>query len=730
MTGQGDEDQQDSAAPEQDRTPQEPALPPHKDEETPGIDPDGSSGDEAKTLHAQASIYVYGDVYADGSNWGVAGGSATGFRGVRSLTGTINSEHITQVRQGYAAPRAHKDALDLLNQHRYVILSGPEDSGKTAGAVNLLTDDGSNNKVVGLSPLLSWADLVSYSFRSDTSYVVLNHRLGNYHPREPEHELRALSGKLRDHPGRPRVVFTTTSEAVCRWATASSVEWSAPESGDLVRAHVDRLRLQLTEEQVGRVVDFADACKSPRLVVRLLSAVADAPHEFERLMESAESAANGPVGRWLDAQPRRSDIAILTGMVFLAGSPLPTVERHVDRLRQHLDHKVNAKRRPEKSPKLTQARLAFREIPFIEVALGVTPSSAVRQQLAVFQHPLYRQQAVAELWRRYSEILWGSVRGWIIETVHNCDLTLAEDTELILRITDGVALLAQWSLEEVVNHYIERWADGNLSEKITAAVTIGALEAVDPLVGTGLEIAESWIAEDDPNHSLVGVLAFSGKLGTRYPGQALNRIWAYGAKNTKRAALAESAIAGLFAINVALTGEPVKVVKFAIQLIERVRGFSPGPVARRVGITVASDEEPDMSNRVIAQTRAYRLGLEVLRARVQPSGHTSCAELLHRDPSVFPDLAKLCRHLLQNTRYRRDTIDAIRGVLDDSSARFPGSELPSDFAKHLATGLTEEQIRRLRRDFETVFSKPPLRGKDYKRFTSWFKDPPTPGDEV
>lgn len=736
MSGQGEEEQQDSVAqeqdsggPKEDETPQKPATTPEEGAPNSSLGADKTSDDDAKTLHAQAAIYVYGDVHADGSNWGVAGNTSAGFRGLRSLTGAISAEHIERSRRGYAAPTAHAGALDLLERNRYVILSGPEDSGKTAGAINLLTHDDSDTKVVGLSPLLSWADLVNYSFRSGTNYVVLNHRLGHYPTREPEHELRALASKLRDHPGQPRVVLTTTSEMACRWATASSTDWTPPDPDVLVRTHADQFRLSLAEEQVTRVVDFAATCKSPRLVVRLLSAVAEAPHEFERIMHSAESAENSPIGRWLDAEPRRSDVAILAAMVFLAGSPLPIAERHIDRLRQHLDHKVNAKRKREKSEKLTQSRLVFREIPFLEVASGTTPSSSIQQQVAVFQHPLYRQQAVAELWRRYPETLWGPVRGWVLETVHNCDLTLAEDTELILRITDGLALLAQWSLTEVVNRYIERWAEGNLPEQVTAAVTIGALEAVDRLVGTGLEIAESWIADEDANHSFVAVLALSGKLGARYPGEALNRVWSYGSKSARRSALAENAIAGLFAVNVSLSGEPVRVIRFATRLIERANRPGSGKYTP-AGVKAASDEESDMADRIVAQTRAYRLGIEVLRSAIEVSDQTACAELLHRDQAAYTDLAKLCQHLLQNTRFRRDAIDAIRVILDDSAARFPGSELPSDFAKHLAAGLTEGQIQRLRRDFETVFSRPPQKGKDYNRFTSWFKNPPASEDKV
>lgn len=684
------------------------------------IGQEDSSG-QSGSLHAQASIYINGNVYADDSTWGLSTGAGGGR--LRSLTGEFRVEIVAAATQAYARSDSHTRALAILQDQGYVILSGVDDSGKVAGALNLLRELHSERKIIGLSPLLTWADIANYPFRSETFYVVVNHRTGNYGTREPEHELRSLAAKFAQESTRPHLVLTTTSEITRRWESSAVVQWMAPDAAALVAAHLEHHRVKISDEQTRQLQEFAEACRSPRLVARLVARLADSQGDIAAIIENAQSGERSLIGRWLDDEPKRRDVATLAGMAFLAGAGIASVERHIDRLRLHLDHKAGAKRKPDKTGQLEQGRLHFREIPFVEIRSVPLVGANRSQQVAAFRHPLYRRQAIRELWHRYPETLWSAVRSWIIATVHDCDIQVASDAEFILRITSGLALLAEWSLDEVVERYVERWTGGNLPEKITAAVLLADLEETDSLVGTGLEIAQRWIKEGDGNESFVALLALSGKLGARYPDQALNLLWAFGHDSGRRASLAENAISALFAISVTLDGAPIKAIRFAIRLIDRVRKpiYATSLPSRS---TPAGDDEASHLDRTRLQLRAFRLGLSLLRTHAEVDDQKCITDLLQRDPTATKDVATLCQLLLSNQRFRRDTIESIRKILDDSTKRFPTSQLHSEFAKVLSTGLSEEEVRRLRRDFEVVFSRPPSRGTDYGGFTVWLQDPP------
>lgn len=639
-------------------------------------DRDSDDRDSDFSEYSSVHNYFYGSVDIGRANLGHDSVGRS-----RRKTGRLADQEIAWALRFYERPAPFARALSTLTTHRVVVLFGPPDVGKQAGALALLDSVLPERKIGGVSPQLSLAQIGEIGLKAGWGYLVQDRLAegGNLHV--VQFEMRQLCRNLQDE--NCYLVVTTTRRPPASAFTDLVVEWEPPDPIRLFDRCLDSAGVDLPTEKVRLdVVSALATSTTPRDVVRLVDQLADKPdRDVAALLESLRTSQQSLVTKWFDAQPPPADILLVTTLSFLHRAPERFFERAMDLLSEQLTGPDN---RPAAKPDsvdhaeftIPQAR-HDRSNDLVRVEFDSMPGAAERR--VVFAVDAYRGLVVQELWRRFDNRLWDPVDDWLRLLVSH------HEPAVRLQIAIGLALLYMASPGEVKERYLRPWSSASPTEQLSAVYVLWCMCADDTLASHALDIALTWARSGNRRQRMTAVAAFGGELGLRYPGEALRWLWhlSNGGPGIARASV--QAIALLFGATAA--------------------GPSAGAVPTFLGDKLAKFTRSDSNPATLA--RLLDIVLLVLNAKTPEGRAPAMAAFLREHSDQLDAVGTMWAEALISRPHRGRAIDALRETLRDLGADPGADELVRPLGDAIARALPDHEHHLLVRDLHSELSDVP-----------------------
>jgi hypothetical protein len=449
-----------------------------------------------------------------GSNFGIA----SEFRESRGSTapretGPMQEADIARSVERFVEPSCFSAALVVLQNRSVLVLRGPAGTGKRTGALALLRYGTQRRSVTVLSPGLSVEELRRYEYKEGRDYLILDRPGGKDDPATFTYHWEELAKDIT--LAAARLVLTTTVSSR-EFPDEFAVNWEAPGSAELIDRYI-------SDPETAVLVRQAAGDAGPRDIARLAE-------ELERSDDVAidtvlERAGLEAITRWLDGDPAESDVLLAVSVSFGDGlteteceEMLAQLEEAVSSGRPSTDHE-QSERLPE--PVLRQRRRdRLVAVPMLmREPSAASVSAAIEEPSLTFTSSAARRRTLEQLWDRYDVGLWGAVRRWL-----DAAIEVADDRRT-MTVTAGLALLARAAPEYVLISFLQPWASrGHNSRRAACYVTWHA--AYDDAVSSwALDCALGWVRSSDVNTKRTAILCLAGPIGTRYPAEAIRRLW-------------------------------------------------------------------------------------------------------------------------------------------------------------------------------------------------------------
>jgi hypothetical protein len=590
--------------------------------------------------------------------------------------GRFEERDVGEILQGYARPMAFGDAVKVLRAERVIILTGPDGSGRRTSAIALLHEV-TDGPIVALTPSITTSELADRSFDKGSGYLIPGKFHEDLNPDLAEFTWRNVHNKVRE--ARAYLVVTAGGNRTARaWPGGiTSFAWLRPGAADALRAHLDDA--SCPDELIAAVADAL----GPEYPVTRISGLARrmaAGESADSLLAEMTDARRQQVAGWLSGTSALSEVLEVVALAFIGKVAERVFEQLLARLAERLpetperpdeegdgtgtgDPSTGASPAPPPPPSWQRRRERERH-PLITVereapAWGSGPAAL---RFVTFRVLEYRALVIDELWNLADEELWEPVRIWLHA------LIVEGDDDLNVALAAGIALLARCAPDEVLEAYLDPWADGlaGWAGRSTAAYVLWWM-SMDSTAPLALQTAIRWAGEGTAYQRDTAVIAFGGELGAQFPTEAVRRLCQLGDQGQ---AAAGRALAQLFAT---LADEPGAIAVL-------------GTLRHRLTST------PRRRTNEGRRERYLDWAQEVLRVQDPRTGSLAVTVFLDpkspdQDQGRLDYLAGAWAALLCARPWRRDALTTLWNVLGDLAA---GTGDPGGRARALGAAICRE----------------------------------------
>lgn len=666
----------------------------------------GSRADvgEGAFRSAHNTYHFYGSVSADSATFGTAGGRS----GRRRSTGRIPDHEIDAALRWYVEPSRLVEARRTLDRENLLILTGYEGLGKRTTALALLAEAGTPApgreypEVISLSPASSLAALAEGEFKPGHGYLVQDHIGQQADGATHAYDVERLAEALQK-AGAHLVITTTAGRTKMRDLSRFVVELDSPPPSELLDRRF--AGLDVPDGVRSRARAYVATLHRPRDVLavaeRILAGV-----DPDSAFGNADEVGRRSVVDWFDAGPGKRDVLYVAALAFLGGQPESLFESRLAKLHElaipHtdasgaplLDPSDSFEQRPREHALVTLGRRGHGQAAdegseSYYDQLGWSSGRTVR-----FRMPQFRRYVLEELHDRFEYRFWGPMRQWLAE------LPEAEpDPYTQLQLATALAELAEMDFADVLESFLDRWADGTATERATAAMVLWVLadRGAGEMPGVALRTALSWGDGAGLNRAITSAVALGGPLGLAFRPEALRRLCFLALRARRIGLVARLAIAFLFETAIGDGPESTSEVLGTVtkHLRKAVTNGRAGPQAgagsdrdlygddqlyRRQELS-GRDLEPDDEDETfeigwnIRVARAARsLVLAVLTARGS-DGEPLVSKILRGQPENVEALGPLWAEVLCSAPHRPKAIEALTEALRGVE-RAPGAAVP------------------------------------------------------
>ena len=618
----------------------------------------------------------------------VGEGGTVGFAldgNVRRETGPVAESRIETVRTLYYRTGVYEEALGQLRRKHLVILTGAEDSGRSAASL-MLADQvrAPAKRITRLPPTRTLAELVKLGYTAGHAYVMQDWIVRGS---DRSTVARYDAGQLADRLAAANahlVITASSSSGIAQAMPEHEVRWSAPAPADLFNhcfAKVDRLADALDE--LPRLRECAERLGAPRRIVELATRLCDGVEEALRSVQDTDRKA---VTDWFEQEPPPSHRAVRAATVLAlacrAGDESTNAPGVTQRTFEELYFalgKVQARYWSENPPgenplpddddAFPRSRYGLLKAGALDsFTMGAPETVAVGvEHMPGFRTSRIRDLFLAGLNFHYGEELWSPVSEWAAEVVARPGLTDAH-----LALSYGVGRLARYAAREVREAYLQHWAAGYEVERYCAVFALWAMAADDDLAPVALSLAAEWVWGFGPERAMVAAVALGGALGKRYPAEASFRLWRLARRGQRISHLACIALNNLLAIDA--SGDDPAVARYLAKQAEAVlRPGTPLPERRAVLTAV----------------------LRILAARGIDADVPAIQRVLRDNASTAEPIGRLWAAVLASTPHRAGGIAVLRKVLASLAGTADGTAVAARLGRHIMPRLSTPQRRQI-----------------------------------
>lgn len=626
---------------------------------------EGLSDADVAQLNRTAQVInnFYGDVEAGSAQFGVTLGVST-----RRATGPVDEAQVRRAHDHFVAPPRHDDASRVLRDEHLVVLAGPENSGRTTSAINLLCSALGDTRapLTGLSPAMTLTKLSEYPhFKPGRGYLVRGW-VDDAQPLSVQHfELSRLARRLREL-GSFLVLVTDSAHVQHQELDTWVVRWEPPSPEALFDAYASpdsdpEARARASE--LGTPAEVVEFAKS-------------ASHGLEAALARLGGSAAAQVSDWFDAEPDRRATLEVAALAFAHGLPDRVFEAAFERLLAIAE--PTAVDAPLDTA-LRQSRAQWQDHPLIRTTRDVQGLDGLTgDRRVVFRSVEHRRQVIAELVTRYGFELWDPVRAWLHELAAQ-----RPPSELHFQVALGVSLLAKDSLREAELDFLDQWANGTVVARLTASHVLTWMCMDDALAPHALRIALSWSSNAGTRRAMTAATALGGEIGSRYPADALRVLWFLASRSEKIAEVARVSLGLLISSSVDGGGEVTHFLTLLQKLVRQ--DVARGTEYQRVQLSLTAL-------------------LTVLSHDRADSDEPLAAHVLRSQPECVHTLAEIWRWVLWSGSHRGRAIRALRRTLDTLDEHSGTRPVVVELGRAIRSGLPAAQLELVRRDLQFALS--------------------------
>lgn len=618
----------------------------------------------------------------------VGEGGTVGFAldgNVRRETGPVAEPQIDTLRTLYYRTGVYEEALGQLRRKHLVILTGAEDSGRSAASL-MLADQVrvSTGRIMRLPPTRTLAELVKLGYTAGHSYV-----LHDWIVRSSDRSsvARYDAGQLADRlaaAGAHLVITTSGSSGIAQSMPEHEVRWFAPAPAELFEhcfAKVDRLAD--AHDELPRLRECAERLGAPRRVVQLATRLCDGVEEALRSVEDTDRKA---VADWFEQEPPPSHRAVRAATVLALacragdepGNAPGVTQRTFEELyfalgkaqtRYWSENPPDETPLPNDDDAFPRSRHGLLKAAGLDSLTMGAPETVV---VGVEHMPGFRTSRIRDLFLaglnfHYGEELWSPVSEWAAEIVARPSLTDAH-----LALSYGVGRLARYATKEVREAYLQQWAGGYEVERYCAVFALWAMAADDDLAPVALSLAAEWVWGFGQERAMVAAIALGGALGKRYPAEASFRLWRLARRGQRISHLACVALSNLLAIDA--SGDDPAVARYLAKQAEAVlRPGTPLPERRAVLTAV----------------------LEILAAPGVDVDVPAVQRVLRDNAAAAEPIGRLWAAVLVSTPHRAGGITILRRVLASMVGTADGTVVAARLGQAIMPRLSIPQRRQI-----------------------------------
>jgi hypothetical protein len=422
-------------------------------------------------------------------------------------TGIVDDEAVRQILEYFTPPPAHDEAATVLAEHRFVVLSGNEHTGRRCGAFALLSRL-AGNSIVAFAPNCEFADLLGHPYKRNTRYVVTDCSPEDVSDERLQFDLGELRKKITADGAY--LVATTTAPAA-RFGDFA-VNWSAVSCVDVLDTYLREIDRRCDYVTVSRLRDIAQKRRPDEMrkfFARLEEGSSDAVEQYFQDGQKAE--LRNTIGQ----RPDASVLLPLVAAAFFPGARQGRYEFHLDRLREQVDEHA---RRDPATRDYCESLAQSREERAKWVGTQAHPSLPAERTVELIGSDL-GEVLLIELQRLYGRELWKPVDDWLCERPR--EISGIDDERPL------AAGLATFARVNPVNAYaiLDSWVDGPaFNGRLVAAATVSALCEDASTLGDAVHHAAQW-SGGTPKRKVAAALAFGQALGGLYPIEATSYLW-------------------------------------------------------------------------------------------------------------------------------------------------------------------------------------------------------------
>ncbi|MEU7863809.1 hypothetical protein [Nonomuraea sp. NPDC049141] len=402
-------------------------------------------------------------------------------------------------------------------------------------------------------------DLKDLAGRDDylkgTAYLVFDWPGEDAEPDNSDVGLGALVEKIQATEGTHLVIISEQPVS----SLVPQFRWERPSAESILAAYnvreagVDPAILH--EHSLADVVQFA----------RNLASGMDA----NKSLDGLDLALRQKVERWFEDDPGPRDLLEAAALVFLDGLPEGVFEPLRDRLAAAVIPPLPPDTEEHVRPEALEPNRKRHERSLIATHRRAAESGDAipgqTQRCVEFKSQGYRTHVVAGLCDRYPRQFWQHLFDWLNEIIDE------PDPEVRLRVTYGLALLAEYDFDSVRTHVLQPWSGGLRGWRAWTAArdVLSFMCLIDTTAPLARRTAIRWSRSRDELRRCASAFAFSGSVGVLYPSDALRHLWLL-SEQPETAGSAATAIMLLYVtLNDAGTGDEQVVLKDLIAQLHR-----------------------------------------------------------------------------------------------------------------------------------------------------------------